>query len=116
MTDVRSAAELERLPWLTDERAPDRGGERGLLLGWGIAAAVLIAGSSFWLGRNSPNLPGWDYGETAQSEATVKLPQPVPAEPMVSEQPAMPQVEPVAEPAPVVVPNPPVVRSAGSPA
>ncbi len=112
MTDVRAAAELERLPWLTDDKAPERGRERGLLLGWGIAAALVLAGSSFWLGRNSADIGGpGDAAETAQPETTVKLPQPVAVQPIVEEQP-MAQVEPVVEPAPVVVPDTPEVRPA----
>ena len=106
MTDVRSAAELERLPWLTDDKAPDGGRDGKLLLGWGIAAAVLVAGSSFWLGMNSATMPGWDdLSGAAPPEATLKLPQAAPAQPIV-EGPAMPQVEPVAQPAPVVMPKP----------
>ena len=52
MTDSRVAPGLDRLPWLPDEpaRAPKRS---GLLVGWAIAATILVAAAAYWLGVHS---------------------------------------------------------------
>jgi len=113
MTHVHAAADGERLPWLHDDLPAARSGAMHLL-GWGSAAVALVAGLSFWMGMNSPmpSLPDL-LGESAP-EATVKLPTPVPVEPIVRQpvKEAVPQVAPVLEPAPVVAPRIPEVRSA----
>lgn len=113
MAHAHAAADIERLPWLTDDKAPSGKGERWLLLGWGMVATVLVAGTSFWLGMNGADLPDWRrILPASQPEATVKLPEPVTvapaprqADPMTPQvEPAMPEVEPLPEPAPVALP------------
>lgn len=113
MTHVRAASELERLPWLTDDSPPQTGGHRRLLVGWGLAAALLVAGTAFWLGMNSTQAPSWgELTATVERQATVKLPAPVPAAPVAEVPAPMPRVEPVREPAPVVMPKAQDVRPA----
>lgn len=60
MSDSRTASGLDRLPWLTDEPAAKKATpvKRGAIdiVGWGTAAVLLIAGSSFWLGTRSPEV------------------------------------------------------------
>ena len=110
MTHVHAAADGERLPWLTDD-LPPRGSGLGAMLGWGLGATALVGALSFWVGMNAP-LPSWPGGAETQPEATVRLPEPAPADPIVEDPQAMPQVAPVAEPAPVVPPRAEDVRPA----
>jgi len=118
MAHAHAAADIERLPWLTDDKVPRGKSERWLLLGWGAVATLLVAGTSFWLGMNGAELPDWRrILPQGQPEATVKLPEPAavapaPAPPQV--QPVMPQVEPVPEPAPVALPPKTEARPAKS--
>jgi hypothetical protein len=101
MTHVHAAADGERLPWLDDTVPSGRAGH-GALLAWGVAATVLVAGASFWMGMNSPSLPGFDESTgTEAPKATVKLPDAQPAMPIVEEPGAMPQVQPAPEAAPL---------------
>lgn len=80
MTDARAAVGMDRLPWLSDEPKPtrdDRGGRD--LLGWGVAAALVIAGASYWLGMQTGR--GVEQEPTMlptrhEPAATVKLPEP----------------------------------------
>jgi hypothetical protein len=76
MTDSRMALGMDRLPWLPDEPSarPKRGGRD--LLGWAIAAILVVAGLSYWLGTRtagdnivSQAPPG------ASRNATVPLPE-----------------------------------------
>jgi hypothetical protein len=99
MTHVHAAADGERLPWLNDTVPGGRSG-RGALLAWGIAATVLVAGASFWMGMNSPQFSLEDSTGSAVPGATVKLPDPAPAVPIVQEPTGLPQVEPTSEAAP----------------
>jgi hypothetical protein len=73
MTDSRVALGVDRLPWLPDE--PARASKRSSdLLGWALAALVLVAGASFWLGtRTAPEQP--IAGSRPQPSATVPLPE-----------------------------------------
>ncbi|HET7816416.1 MAG TPA: SPOR domain-containing protein [Sphingomicrobium sp.] len=103
MTHVHAAADGERLPWLTDDLPPPASG-LAALAGWGLAVTVLVAGLSFWAGMRGP-LPTWPTTAATQPDATVKLPEAAPAEPAVERPQAMPQVDPVAQPAPVVPPR-----------
>ena len=106
MSQAVAAAGADRLPWLPDEPSPPkrRGGNRELA-GWAIAATLLVAGGSYWMGARS-----WQKSSAsapaAQPSTTVPLPQPRTAEP------AQPQV--ALEPAPEVSPTPmrevPIVR------
>ncbi len=53
MTDSRVAVGTDRLPWLADEPKPrQRRGERDLKA-WAVAAIVLVAGASYWMGTQS---------------------------------------------------------------
>lgn len=121
MTYAPAAPEFERLPWLTDDRKP--ASRRGLtpLVIWSTAAALLVAGSSYWLGMTSPS-EGLEASDRmrGESSATIALPEPV-AAPRAGDEagPApMPQVQPVAAPPPVSISRPaspaPAGRSAQS--
>lgn len=104
MTDSRMAYDPDRLPWLTEDRAPRRKAGSGAMLLWALLAGLLLAGASYWLGMRSAGEPEVvPDSSRAAPAATVKLPVPVIAEPPAREiQPApMPDVEPVAEPAPI---------------
>jgi outer membrane biosynthesis protein TonB len=96
MSQARAAA--DRLPWLADEPTPPkrRGGNREAA-GWAVAAMLLVAGASYWMGAHS-----WQQQAPSpspvRSGTTVELPQPRAA------QPAQPQV--MLEPAPDVRPVP----------
>jgi len=109
MTDSRVALDMDRLPWLADERTevraprprprPRRNVSWVSLVPWALVAILLVAGVSYWLGMRSMSEP--DFVEQAAptpSVATTTLPVPVPerVEPVV-----MPEVKPVDEPAPV---------------
>ena len=105
MTDSRTAAGLDRLPWLSDEpksRPRAKGAVAGLL-GWVVAAILLIAGASYWLGkRSAERTPIYTPTEQmGQPATTVPLPQPRAAEPVQPEVRAdtIPQVEPAPAPA-----------------
>ena len=68
MTDAAAAVGMDRLPWLEDEPAPRaqprvhepklakprraQGNPRELA-GWAVAAGLLVAGASYWLGTQS---------------------------------------------------------------
>jgi hypothetical protein len=108
MTDSRAVSGLDRLPWLTDEPSPPkppraeakRSGRD--LVGWLIAATVLVAGVSYWFGMRTATdqLQRAPAARTAEPTATVKLPQArETAQPEVAIPPA-PEVRPA--PAPVV--------------
>jgi hypothetical protein len=115
MSDSRAATGFDRLPWLADEPAPKaapakRGGRD--LIGWAVAAALLVAGASFWLGTRSeaPEPP-----RTAKPPAaTIPLPALEPAQPQEVRTAPQPQVRAV--PVPEVRPTPaPQVRFAAPP-
>lgn len=116
MTHVQAVADSERLPWLNDTVPQRRGGPRALLA-WGVAATVLVAGASFWLGTNSGQLPGLrDTRGSSVPEATVTLPEAALQESTVRDAEGLPQVEPTPEPAPVALPRMDDVRPAREPA
>jgi len=107
MIDSRVALDMDRLPWLADERTevraprpkPRRNVSWVSLVPWALVAILLVAGVSYWLGMRSMSEP--DFVEQAAptpSVATTTLPAPVieRVEPVV-----MPEVKPVDEPAPV---------------
>jgi hypothetical protein len=103
MNDARAVVGMDRLPWLTDEPkrrppAPRAGGSLRELLGWAVAALLLVAGVAYWLGtRNVGEAP---VDRLPESSATVPLPE---ARAVVPEdvRPALPpEVE--ATPAPAV--------------
>ena len=104
MTDSRAALDMDRLPWLTDERepAPARKISWAAVVPWALLFILLVAGVSYWLGMRSAVEPEAFVDNTQpRSEATATLPEPTvqPAESV--EPPPMSEVKPVAEPAPV---------------
>ena len=101
MTDSRMAYDPDRLPWLTEERKPRRKVGSGSMLLWALLAGLLVAGAAYWLGMRSATESD-DFTDTARTSpaATVRLPEPAIVEPEVRPAP-MPDVQPVAEPAPV---------------
>ena len=103
MADGRAAYDPDRLPWLSDDRKPRRTGDSTLVLLWALIAGLLVAGVSYWAGVQSVGEPDV-FVERAQSSpaATVRLPEPAlqPVQP-----PALREVRPVAEPAPVTIPG-----------
>ena len=121
MTDAQAAVGMDRLPWLDDELAPaprvapklvqsrPKPAQSGRdLAGWAVAAVLLVAGGSFWLGTQSVSGPGEKAPATAR--ATVKLPEAASnAQPQVPLAP-VPEVETTPTPT-VSVPSPPVRRS-----
>jgi hypothetical protein len=96
MAYAGAAPELERLPWLKEERKPARRNERPWLLAWGMVAVVLVGGVSYWAGINSPQ-GGIEQQEPAPvPSATVRLPEPAAREPAPEVAlPRMPEVTPV---------------------
>lgn len=101
MTDSRVAPGLDRLPWLPDEpaRAPKRS---GLLVGWAIAATILVAAAAYWLGVHSETPQQFEVPSQPQTVALPEAAPPAPAPGEVRPVPA-PQVERVvAPPIPVI--------------
>lgn len=96
MSLAQTATGADRLPWLADEVMPPRKrGNYREIAGWAVAALLLVAGASYWMGAHS-----WRHEtapkEAAQSQTTVALPEARPAEP--------PQPQVIFEPAPEVRP------------
>ena len=79
MSDSRASAGLDRLPWLADEPKPQSKPAKRDLTGWAMAAVVLVAGASFWLGSKSSTL------QQPKSPTSVATNTPAP--------PALPQAE-----------------------
>jgi hypothetical protein len=98
MSQARTAAGMDRLPWLPDEPAPPkrRGGSRELA-GWATAATLVVAGASYWMGAHSGQRPSAP-AQAVRPSTTVPLPQPRLAEP--------PQPQVSFERAPEVTPAP----------
>lgn len=104
MSRAELAAGIDRLPWLPDEptlqQQPQRRaiGNRELLLG-ALAATLLVAVFSYWMGARS-----WEPRPAPQSQApspstTVAVPQPTVTQP---QQPQVPlESQPQVSPAPV---------------
>jgi hypothetical protein len=101
MSQAQVAAGLDRLPWLTDENpqakaAPKkRVGNRETVV-WAVAAALLVAAVSYWMGAHSwePSAPS----SSTSHSLTVPVPQPRPNE-QAQQQPQVtiapqPQVSP----------------------
>ena len=100
MTDSRVALGMDRLPWLPDE--PARPGEARKasshgVLGWAVAAILLVAGGSYWLGtRNATDSPG--NPPQVQPSTTLTLPDAQRVEPEVVAPVTSPDIPRVAEP------------------
>lgn len=114
MSDVPAAVGFDRLPWLADDHhvRPLRRGWRlrqwrfREWLGWAVAALLMIAGSSYWLGMRSAGDTLVD-SDAERLSPPVTVPLPAPRE---TPQALAPQVviEPVPRVAPVVAPPPPL--------
>lgn len=94
MNQARVAAGMDRLPWLADDPAPPakRGNNRELA-GWAVAATLVIAGASYWIGAHSGQQPSAAL-QPGRSSITAPLPRAAePAQPQVVLQPP-PQVSP----------------------
>ena len=115
MTDSRAAVGMDRLPWLHDEPRPRANGSARELFGWAAAAALLIAGGSYWMGTRSveqPDSAPLDLPAPARPEARVKLPEarlPAPPPPVAIVE--TPEVRPAPPPV-VAVPEPRVEKPA----
>ena len=111
MADGRAAYDPDRLPWLTETRRPRRARDFTPLLFWAFVAIVLVAGVSYWLGVKSVREPD-EFAdilgrsppvpkETPPELANVPAPPPAPR----VQAPGLPDVSPIAEPAPVPIPG-----------
>lgn len=81
MGDSRSAAAIDRLPWLEDEPQSLRGQSRPGLWLWAAPALVLVAAASYWLGSrsyedDSLSQPAASVPRAKAPAATLTLPQP----------------------------------------
>ena len=99
MTDARTATGFDRLPWLADEPPAERPAGRNWrgLIGWLVAAALVIAGGAYWLGHRTAT--------ESQAPTVTRTVPPVINAPVRPPEAAQPVVEPVpvpeAEPIPV---------------
>lgn len=122
MSDAQLAAGLDRLPWLADEPKPRSKRGSSELAAWAAAAAILIAGASYWLGMRSWDQLAQPSASAPAPQTTVRLPQPTPVQPEVKLAP-QPRVKPVVappmpvihQPAPVAAPAQPSVESEAEP-
>lgn len=85
MGDSRAAVGTDRLPWLSDEPVATAKSSRSPL-GWAIAALLLVAAVSYWLGTRTI-----DQAPLASPNAAVTSQAPLPA-------PVYEQVQPVTPP------------------
>ena len=92
MTEAQAAVGMDRLPWLTDEPVTLPRRERKArpaarahseintreFAGWAVAALLLVAGGSYWLGMQSsaPSTQAIERPAQVAPEATVQLPAP----------------------------------------
>ena len=78
MSQARMAAGMDRLPWLADEPAPRPKRGNRELAGWLVAATLLVAGASYWMGAHSWREP---IAPVVRQSTTVPLARPRAAEP-----------------------------------
>jgi hypothetical protein len=108
MTDSRVALGVDRLPWLTDETPARRDKRSPSMLGWTVAALLVVAGSAYWLGLETADEVETAVQPAAQPTVVAPLPELRPAQP--------PQPEVQVAPPPEVRPAPVrEVRSAAPP-
>lgn len=128
MADAGAAVGMDRLPWLEDEpapraqpkapetkperasRAPRRSASLRELAGWAVAAVLLVAGGSYWLGMQSTDQAEYEAPTASRPEATVALPEARTA-PDSSPVAQAPEVRPAPVPT-VSVPEPPAATRA----
>lgn len=103
MTDSRVALGMDRLPWLPDEPSrpaarstPARNSNSNAMLGWALAAILLVAGLSYWLGTRTAG----EQAGPASASPTAALPVPAPARaaPETVQPVTPPEAHPIAEP------------------
>src|SRR5688572_26974051 len=89
MTDSRAALDIDRLPWLAEERKPRPKRRAGwaMIVPWALLAMLLVAGISYWLGMRSVSEPDTPPEPTVPA-ATVRLPE------AISDPPRQRDVEP----------------------
>lgn len=100
------APDVDRLPWLSDERVPSKNRQRWWLVPLALTFVGAVAVMSFWLG--SMGTQSFDLAadtEASSSEVTTALPLPAPANPAIAttEPAPMPKAAPAPQPAPVFV-------------
>jgi hypothetical protein len=111
MTEAQAVAGLDRLPWLHDDTPARK--RSGALLPWALAATVMVAGTSYWLGlKTSLRDPQADSQAVAPVAAnTVPLPEARPAQPQIAPTPQrIERVEPLAAEPIAIVEQPPIVQ------
>lgn len=98
-----TVADVDRLPWLKEERKTAGGRETPWLVGWAVAGIALVAGASYWVGRSDLPTPFTPTApEQEQTSATLRLPIPAqtpadePAVPLAAPEPAIPIAQEVA--------------------
>lgn len=104
MTDSRVALGMDRLPWLPDEPAPRARPartampDRIAMLGWVVAAMLVVAGLSYWLGLSNGGLQ--PEAAPPPPEATFRLPDVSEQAPPAAAPPAPPptRIEPMVAP------------------
>jgi hypothetical protein len=108
------APELDRLPWLTDDRAPARKSSgKWLVIALVVLAMAGIAAVAFWIGMNRSQAPGEPQTTGLPIEPAPVVQQAAPAEPGVDVRPVpIPEVEPAPVPAPVIFRQQQEVRTA----
>ena len=73
MSQAQALGGTDRLPWLEDlPAAPKRRGNIREVAGWAVAAMLLVAGGSYWMGAHSWGPP--EQRVTPPSSTTVALP------------------------------------------
>ena len=109
------APDVDRLPWLSDERVPSKNRERWWLVPLALTFVGAVAVMSFWLGSmGTKSFNPADHTEASSAEVTTALPVPAPSNPAIPiVQPApMPEVAATPEAAPVFVRQQQEVRMA----
>ena len=99
------APDVDRLPWLSDERVPSKKRERWWLVPLALTFVGAVAALSFWLGSMGLQLSPPAEDEASFAEVTTTLPLPAPGNPAIPavEPSPMPEIAPAPEPAPVFV-------------